>query len=44
MSFLGHEQVRSSENVHEVDTHAKVGERLFCTSGGDVAKVQGPGG
>ena len=33
MSLLGHEQVRSSKNVHEVDTHAKVGERPLRTSG-----------
>ena len=39
MSHLGHEQVRSSKNVHEVDTHARVGERLLRTSGCDVAKV-----
>ena len=44
MSLLGHEQVRSSKNVHEVDTLTKVGERLLRTSGGDVAKVHGPGG
>ena len=44
MSLLGHEQVRRSKNVREVDTHAKVGERLFPTYGCDVAKVHGPGG